>query len=128
MLVDNMSSVNIIYGASFDKMEVDHELTRVTSPLYGFIGDNIVSRGKITLAMEIGVAPLMAHHFMEFLLVDYHFAYHGIIRRPSLKELWAITSIHHLCIKFPTENFITKVNVTNKVLGNAILTPFENSN
>lgn len=34
MLVDKESLVNIIYGASFNKMEVDNELTPVTSPLY----------------------------------------------------------------------------------------------
>lgn len=32
ILVDNRSSVNIIYRPIFNKMEVDHKLTSVTSP------------------------------------------------------------------------------------------------
>lgn len=82
MLVDNGSLVNIIYGATFDKIEVDHELTPVTSPLYGFIGDNIIPRGKITLATDIGVATLTTHYFMEFLVVNYCCASHGVLKDP----------------------------------------------
>lgn len=55
-----------IFGATFDKMEVDHELTPTNSPLYGFIGNRIIPRKKITLGMEIGTTPLIVHHFMEF--------------------------------------------------------------
>lgn len=109
MLVDNGSSINIIYRATFDKMEVDHELTPITSPLYEFTSDNIISRVKITIAMEIGMAPLTAHHFMEFLVVDYRSAYYGVFGRPNLKELWVVTSIYNLCIKFPTKNGIATI-------------------
>lgn len=82
MLMDNRSSINIIYGATFDKMEVDHELTSV-----GFTDESIIPRGKIILATKIGVAPLMAHNFMEFSMIDHHSAYHGILGRLALKEL-----------------------------------------
>lgn len=44
MLVDNGSSVNILFTATFDKMKVDHELTYINSPLYGFIGDSLIPR------------------------------------------------------------------------------------
>lgn len=109
MLVNNGSSVNILFGTTFDKMKVDHELTPVSSPLYGFTGDGIVPRGKITLTIEMGEEPLIAYHFMEFLMVDNRSAYHGALGRPALTYLWAVTSIHHLCIKFPTKNGITTV-------------------
>lgn len=36
ILVDNNSSVNVLFGATFDNMIVDHELTRITIPLYNF--------------------------------------------------------------------------------------------
>jgi ribonuclease HI len=109
MLVDNGSSVNIIFGATFDKMEVDHELSPINSPLFGFTGDSIVPRGKITLAMEIGAEPLVTRNFMEFLVVDSRSAYHGVLGRPALKELCAVTSIHHLCMKFPTDGGVATV-------------------
>lgn len=84
-------------------------MTLVTFSLYRFAGDNIITRAKITLATKIGVAPLAAHNLMKFLVVDHHSAYHGVLGRPSLKELWAVTSIHYLCMKFPTENGIATV-------------------
>lgn len=53
MLVDNESSFNILFGATFDMMIVDHELTLITTCLYGFTGDSITFTGKITLAIEM---------------------------------------------------------------------------
>lgn len=109
MLVDNESSINITFRATFDKMEVDHELTLMSSPLYRFTGDCIIllttfillfdhfptfqggyflsSKGKITLAIGMGTTPFTAHHFMKFFVVDNRFAYHGVLGRLALKEL-----------------------------------------
>lgn len=39
MLVDSESSINIIFGATFVKLEVDHELTSTNSSLYNFTRD-----------------------------------------------------------------------------------------
>lgn len=85
-------------------------------PLYGFTGDSIIPRGKITLVVEMEASPQVAHHFMEFLVVDrrsaYHRVlgrYHRVLGRPALKELWAVTSIHHLCMKFSTERGIATI-------------------
>lgn len=105
-------------------MEVDHEVTSVTSPLYGFTGDSIIQRGKFNLAIEIGIAPFIAHYFMEFLVLDHRSTYHRVLGRPTLKELQAITSIHHLYMKFPTKNGVARSGTINKVLGNVIPTPF----
>ncbi|XP_022883419.1 uncharacterized protein LOC111400225 [Olea europaea var. sylvestris] len=81
----------------------------MTDPLFGFTGDNIISRGQITLSIETGSAPLVAQHFMEFLVVDHRSAYHGVLGRPALKDFWAVTSIHYLCIKFSTEHGIATI-------------------
>lgn len=54
MLVDNDSPVNILFGATFDKMIVDHELTPITTFLYDLIDDSIIPRSKITLAVKMG--------------------------------------------------------------------------
>lgn len=81
----------------------------MTSPLYRFMGNNIIPRDKITLLMEMGVAPLIAHHLMEFLVVDHRSTYHGVLGRSALKGLWAVTSIYHLCMMFPMENCIATV-------------------
>ncbi|XP_022856148.1 uncharacterized protein LOC111377303 [Olea europaea var. sylvestris] len=90
-------------------MMLDHELTSTTTHLYGFTGDNITPRGKITLAVEMGESPQTTMNFMKLLVVDNRSAYHGVLGRPALKELGAITSIHHLCKKFPMENGVATV-------------------
>ncbi|XP_022880580.1 uncharacterized protein LOC111397837 [Olea europaea var. sylvestris] len=116
MLVDNGSSVNILFGSTFDKMILDHELTpTTTTPLYGFTGDSITPRRKITLAVEMGESPQTTMNFMEFLIVDSQSAYHEVLGRPALKELGAVTFIHHLSMKLPTENgVITVKDVPNE--------------
>ncbi|XP_022858151.1 uncharacterized protein LOC111379057 [Olea europaea var. sylvestris] len=48
-------------------------------------------------------------NFMEFLIVDSRSAYHGILGRPVVKELGAVTSIHHLCMKFSMKNGVATV-------------------
>lgn len=67
-------------------MEVDHALDPMNSPFYGFTGDKVVLRGKITLVIEMGMEPLTTH-FMEFLVVDNRSAYHKVLGRPTLNEL-----------------------------------------
>lgn len=57
----------------------------------------------------MGEPTIVAHNFMEFLVVDRRPAYHGVLGSPALKELWADTSIHHLCMKFPIEKSIAMI-------------------
>ncbi|KAL2505919.1 Uncharacterized protein Adt_21540 [Abeliophyllum distichum] len=109
MLVDNGSSVNVIFTSTYEQMNIDVPLEPSTEPLYGFTGDCVTPKGIIRLAVTMGEEPLAAHTFMEFLVVDRRSAYHGVLGRPALKELWAVTSIHHLCMKFPTEGGIATV-------------------
>lgn len=47
--------------------------------------------------------------FHGILVVDIWSAYHGVLGQPALMELWAIISIHHLYMKFSTENGIAIV-------------------
>lgn len=56
-------------------------------PLYRFTRDNIILREKITLLIEMGIAPLAAQYFMEFLVVDHYSTYHGVLGKLALKEL-----------------------------------------
>lgn len=87
MLVDNGSSMNSLFGSTVDKMILVHELTPTTTFLYRFIGDSITSRGKITLAVEMGESPQTTLNFMEFIIVDSQSTYHGVLGRLALKEL-----------------------------------------
>ncbi|KAL2471878.1 Uncharacterized protein Adt_40014 [Abeliophyllum distichum] len=100
MLVDNGSSVNVIFLSTYEQMNIDISLEPSTEPLYGFIRDCVTLKGIVRLAVTMGEEPLAAHTFMKFLVVDRRSTYHGVIGRPALKELCVVTSVHHLCMKF----------------------------
>ncbi|KAL2498259.1 Uncharacterized protein Adt_23809 [Abeliophyllum distichum] len=70
MLVDNGSSVNVIFTSTYEQMNIDVPLEPSTEPLYGFTGDCVTPKGIIRLAVTMGEEPLAAHTFMEFLVVD----------------------------------------------------------
>ncbi|KAL2532746.1 Uncharacterized protein Adt_06097 [Abeliophyllum distichum] len=63
----------------------------------------------VHLAITIEEEPLASHTFIEFLVVDRRSAYDGVLGWPALKEVWAVTSIHHLCMMFFTERGIAMV-------------------
>ncbi|KAL2471770.1 Uncharacterized protein Adt_39906 [Abeliophyllum distichum] len=64
MLVDDGSAVNILFGSAFDQMEVDHKVMAISEPLFGFTGDSLIPRRRITLAVDFGesLAPHQEIH------------------------------------------------------------------
>ncbi|KAL2492106.1 Uncharacterized protein Adt_27734 [Abeliophyllum distichum] len=46
---------------------------------------------------------------IEFLVVDTHSAYHGVLGRSTLKDLRVVTSIHHLAMKLSTFGGVAKI-------------------
>jgi hypothetical protein len=46
---------------------------------------------------------------VNFLVVDHPSAYDAIVGRPTLNKLGAITSTHHLKMKFPTNNGVREI-------------------
>ena len=73
----------------------------MTSPLYGFIGDHVIPRGTIKLAVKVGDHLLNVDMVTEFLAVDCPSAFNRVIWRALLKALRAMISIHCLTMKFP---------------------------
>ncbi|KAL2519106.1 Uncharacterized protein Adt_15353 [Abeliophyllum distichum] len=109
MMVDDGSTVNILFDSAFDQMDVDHELIAISEPLFNFTRDSLVSQGRIILTVDFREPLCYLRKFMEFLIVDTHSAYHGVFRRPALKDLQAITSIHHLAMKFSKPRGVAKI-------------------
>ncbi|KAL2504798.1 Uncharacterized protein Adt_20419 [Abeliophyllum distichum] len=87
MLVDNGSSVNVIFSSTYEQMNVNAPLEPSTEHRYDFTGDCITPKWVICLAVTMEEEPLAAHTFIEFLVVDRRYAYHGVLGRPALKEL-----------------------------------------
>ncbi|XP_043696656.1 uncharacterized protein K02A2.6-like [Telopea speciosissima] len=79
ILVDNGSSIDVLYYDAFEKMLLKPEmLKRVESPLYGFNGA----------------------------IVQVNSTHNGILGRPGLNALQAVVSAPHLVMKFPTDHGI----------------------
>ena len=102
MLVDNGSAVNILYWNAYQKIGLKQAyLCPTTSPLYGFTGESVILEGTIKLVVTLREAPQMVLIVIDFLVVNCPSAYNGVLGRPLLRALKAVTSIHYLTMKFP---------------------------
>ena len=79
------------------------------APLVGFGGTRVLPLGAITLSVTVGDYLQQITKDVTFLVVDYSFAYNGILRRPTLNLWKAATSTYHLMIKFPIEYRIVEL-------------------
>jgi len=110
ILVDNGSSVDILYADCLDKMGIPRSrLQNSAQPLYGFTGDSVIPEGAIELPMTIGDRPHTATVMSKFLVVKGGDQYNAVIGRPTLRALRAVTSIYHQTMKFPTPSGVGKV-------------------
>ena len=104
VLVDNGSSVDIIYLSAFQQLKIDPKRLRpFKSPLVSFSGDKVYPRGIVTLTVTAGSYPLQVTNKHNFLVVDSPSSYNVIIGQPTLNRWRAATSTYCLKVKFPTE-------------------------
>ena len=110
VLIDNESSVDIIYLSAFQQMKLDKKRTRpFTSPLVSFTGNRIISRGIITLIVIARTYPAQVTKEIDFLIVDCPLTYNIILGRHALNRQRAVTSTYHLEVKFPTANGVGEI-------------------
>ena len=110
MLVDNGSSVDILYYQAFERMGLKvNDLKPSPNPIYSFTGDSIISLRVILLPMTLGEYPRQSCVMADFLVIDQPSAFNVVLGRPSLRELRAITSIHHQFMKFPMPHGVGEV-------------------
>ncbi|XP_050241357.1 uncharacterized protein LOC126690287 [Quercus robur] len=110
ILVDNGSSVDIIYSPAFQQLRLDPKRLRpFDSPLVSFSGDRVYPRGIVMLTVTVGTYPVQLTKQVDFLVVYYPSSYNVIIGRPTLNKWKATTSTYCLKVKFPTDNGIGEV-------------------
>ncbi|KAL2486028.1 Uncharacterized protein Adt_30784 [Abeliophyllum distichum] len=109
MLVDDGSSVNIIYGTTYDKMDIETPLISATDPIYGYTGESIIPRGTIILMTKIGESPTAIRTPIEYLVVDKSSSYQCVLGRPAFINLGTVTHTKFLCMKFSTDRRIATV-------------------
>ena len=110
ILVDNGSSVDIIYLPTFQQLKLDPKRLRpFKSPLVSFSGDRVYPRGIVTLTVTVGAQPKQLTRQLDFLVVDCLSSYNVIIGRPTLNRWKAATSTYYLKVKFPMDNEVSEV-------------------
>ena len=110
VLIDNGSSVDILYYPAFQKMRINKELIRpVNVPLIWFGGMKVLPICTISLLVVVGSYPRQINKEVNFLIIDYSSLYNAIIGRLILNSWKAATSTYHLFVKFPTKYGIGEV-------------------
>ena len=110
ILVDNESSVDILYYQVFQKMGLKNNDLRLSpNPVYGFTGDSVKPIGVVTLTMIVGEYPRQSCVMADFLVINQPSAFNAVLDRPSLRALKVITSIYYLLMKVPTLNGVRQV-------------------
>ena len=116
VLIDNGSSVDIIFASAFDKTGIRREkLKPINAYLRGFSRERVLPLGSIQLVLTLGDPPCQATTTVRFLMVDAPSAYNMLLGRPSLNTIRAIPSAYHMVIKFPTVNRVGMVRGNQRV-------------
>ena len=80
MLVDNGSSVDILYYPAFQQLGIDRErLILTNAPFIGFRGTRVFPLATVTLSVMVGDYPQQITKDVTFLVVDCSSAYNTVI-------------------------------------------------
>ena len=116
VLVDNGSSVEIIFASTFDKMGIGREkLEPVNACLHGFSREIVLPLGLVQLVLTLGDPLCQDTTTMRFLIVDAPSTYNMLLGRPSLNAIRAVPSAYHMVIKFPTANEVGMVRGNQRI-------------
>ncbi|GKF53375.1 hypothetical protein Tco_0160285 [Tanacetum coccineum] len=80
-----------------------------TTPLLGFSSEISWPLGQISLTMTLGDEEHSTRALMNFMVVSSSSPYNGIIGRPGLRKIQAVSSTAHGMIKFPVEGGIVMI-------------------
>lgn len=112
IIIDNGISANILYFDTLMKMEISPDwLTRVDSPIIGFMGDAIQVEGMISLTMK-GNYPLQSIPWANFLIVRAPSAYNTILKQLGINTFRAVVFTYYLKVKFSIVHGIREITET----------------
>jgi len=104
ILVDQGSSVDILYWKTFKKLQIpESDIQYYKDQIVGFSGERVDTRGYIDLYTKFGEGAATCKVIkIRYLLVEANTSYNVLLGRPSLNKLGAIVSTPHLAMKFPS--------------------------
>ncbi|KAK0585667.1 hypothetical protein LWI29_032085 [Acer saccharum] len=106
--------------------EVMKDLEPFHVPLKGFGGVEVRSLGTVKLLVRFGTAPCRRTILLDFIVVDIHnWPYNALLGRPFLNKARAVTSIHALKVKFPTEFGVGELKGSQEMARRANLSIFK---
>ncbi|XP_068501126.1 uncharacterized protein [Phaseolus vulgaris] len=109
VLVDQGSSVDILYWETFKKMQIPKaEVQPYSEQIVGFLGERVDTRGYIDLFTTFGDNYLSKTINIRYLLVNANTSYNILLSRPSINKLKAIVLTLHLAMKFPSSMEISQ--------------------
>ncbi|XP_014490820.1 uncharacterized protein LOC106753514 [Vigna radiata var. radiata] len=105
VLVDQGSSVNILYWKTFQQMDISEDLiVPFGEQLVGFAGERVDTQGYLDLRIRLGTNRSSEEKKVRFLLVEANTSYNALLGRPCLNLFGAIVSTPHLTLKYPTSH------------------------
>lgn len=103
-MVDQGTSVNILYWKTFKQMDLSKDLiVSYNEKIIGFAGERVDARGYVDLRTSLGADRGAKEMRVKFLLVKANTSYNVLLRRPCLNAFRAIVSTPHLTLKYPTD-------------------------
>ena len=100
VLVDQGSGAEIMYPNLYKGLNLKPEyLEKYDSPLVGFDGRLVVSRGMIRLPVQARDEEVQ----VSFIVVEAYSLYTAILVRPWLHAMGVVPSTLHLKVKYPTQ-------------------------
>lgn len=104
VLIDQGSSVNILYWRTFQQMDLSEDLVvPFHEQIVGFVGERVDTRGYIDLCTYLGTGQIGDERRVCYLLVEANTSYNVLLGRPCLNAFRAIVSIPHLTLKYPSD-------------------------
>ncbi|KOM37625.1 hypothetical protein LR48_Vigan03g100700 [Vigna angularis] len=104
VLVDQGSSVNILYWKTFQQMDISEDLiVPYNGQIVGFAGERVDTRGYVELRTRLGTGRSSEEKRVRYLLVEANTSYNVLLGRPCLNAFGAIVSTPHLTMKYPSE-------------------------
>ncbi|KAL0294254.1 UNVERIFIED_CONTAM: hypothetical protein Sangu_2519200 [Sesamum angustifolium] len=108
--IDNGSLIYIIFSSMLKRMDLGNlQLKLVNTPLVGFGGSEVLSKGTIDLPISIGEEPTRRICMIQFLVVDSPFTYNVVLGQPGLNMFQVVVSTYYVKMKFPTKGGIGKL-------------------